>query len=612
MLFHTLIKAFVTFVGVNYLTAVTVTAELNAQTTTSNTKGNVDWILVVDTSASMVGEGGTKNIFGQVKETIAEFVNKSESGDSIAIFTFDNDATLRSSLNVTGQTEQQSAKQIIQQLQANGQHTHIGKALQDALKYSIKLESRPNAATRTTSIILFTDGIEDTVGLANPVSIPSNLALVGNLNRKPFVFLVSLGEKVHESQLDQFANNPALNNRGLVLRSPGAANLPQSVERIRQAARDATPPPPKVITQPQTVQTLIDFGQIIPGGETTQQILQVRNNVPAKIAIQLESDGSKDISLLEPTAPISVIPNTNTELPIRLKISDNAIAGTRALKFTLVPEIDQSNTEPRNATVTGNVTISSRLYLSNLTLDFDKVERGQLTQIRKITIQGNDKITIKPTIDPINSNQVLLPENLRSLDLSPNSPIEIPVQLKLDDSLKAGSQEIQIRMIEGQSNQTLANLTARVEVLDPLWLRLLPIILPLLIFLAVLGGVWYLLNRPDNLDGYLELEDHNQDIDLAKLRTKKVDLAKELRNCLESDDISDETKVELISVKRDGKTHILIDPKSTENIEVNGSGIVNQETLYDLDVITIGQVKATFHNPDHPRPSIAEVEEYQS
>jgi len=186
------------------------------------------------------------------------------------------------------------------------------------------------------------------------------------------------------------------------------------------------------------------------------------------------------------------------------------------------------------------------------------------------------------------------------------------VQLKLDDSLKAGSQEIQIRMVEGQTNQTLANLTARVEVLDPLWLRLLPIILPLLIFLAVLGGVWYLLNRPDDLDGYLELEDPDKTIDLAKLRTKKVDLTKELRNCLESDDISDETKVELISVKRDGKTHILIDPKSTENIEVNGSGIVNKETLYDLDVITIGQVKATFHNLDHPRPSIAEVEEYQS
>lgn len=609
MLSHHPVKSFATFISLNYLTTFINVTDLNAQT--SNTKGNVDWILVIDTSASMVGEGGTKNIFSQVKQTVSDFVNKSQAGDSIAIFTFDRDTTLRSNLNINGQIEQQSANQIIQQLQATGESTHIGKALQDALNYSIKLESRPNNANRTTSIILFTDGIEDTAGIPNPVSIPSNLALISNLNRKPFVFFVSLGEKEHESQLDQFANNPALNNRGLVLRSPGAANLLQAGERIRQVARDATPPPPKVIAQPQTVQTMIDFGQIIPGDETTKQVVQIRNNVPAKIAIQLESDGSKDISLLEPTAPISVIPNTNTELPIRLKVSDNAIAGTRALKFTLIPEIDQPNTEARNATLAGNVTISSRLRLNNLTIDFDKVERGQLTQIRKITIQGNDKITIKPTIDPINSNQVSLPENLRSLDLSPNIPIEIPVQLKLDDSLKSGSQEIKIRMIEEKSEQTLASLTARVEVLDPLWLRLLPIILPLLIFAIVLGGVWRFLNRPDDLDGYLELEDHDQSIDLARLRTKKFDLAKELRNCLEPESISDETKVELITVKRDGKTDILIDPKS-DNIEINGSRVFNQEALYDGDVITIGQVKATFHAIDHPRPTIAEVEEYQT
>jgi len=600
------VKFFATFVSLYCLTAFTNITDLNAQT--SNTKGNVDWILVVDTSASMVGEGGTKNIFAQVKRTVADFVNKSQVGDSIAIFTFDRDTTLRSNLNINSQVEQQSAKQIIQQLQATGQNTHIGRALQEALNYSIKLESRPNNANKTTSIILFTDGIEDTTGIPNPVSIPSNLALISNLNRKPFVFLVSLGENVHESQLDQFANNPALNKRGLVLRSPGAANLLQAGERIRQAARDATPPPPKVIAQPQTVQTSIDFGQIMPGGETTKQVLQVRNNVQAKILIQLESDGSKDVSLIEPTAPTSVIPNTNTELSIRLKVSDNAIAGTRALKFTLIPEIDQPNTEPRNTTVSGKVTIDSRLYLSNLTLDFDKVERGQLTQIRKVTIQGNDQITIKPTIEPISSGQVSLPESLRSLDLSPNSPIEIPVQLKLDDSLKAGSQEIKIMMVEGKSDQILASLTARVEVLDPLWFRLLPIILPLLIFLVILGGVWYLLNRPDDLDGYLELEDHNQSIDLARLRTKKFDLAKELRNCLDPDSISDETKVELITVKRDGKTHILIDPKS-DNIEINGLGGFNQEALYDGDIITIGQVKATLYAPEHPRPNIAEAEE---
>ncbi|WP_190348988.1 vWA domain-containing protein [Pseudanabaena cinerea] len=609
MLFKPHSKTFATSLGFGYLTAMTAIDALDAQP--SKTKGNVDWILVIDTSASMVGEGGTKNIFAQVKQTVSDFVNKSQIGDSITIFTFDKDTTLRSNLNINSQSEQQSANQIIQQLQATGQNTHIGKALQDALNYSIKLESRHNNANRNTSIILFTDGIEDTTGITNPVSIPSNLALINNLNRKPFVFLVSLGEKVHESQLDQFANNPALNNRGLVLRSPGAANLLQAGNRIRQAARDAVPPPPKVIAQPQIAQTNIDFGQIIPGGETVPQILQVRNNVPAKIAIQLESDGSKDISLLEPNAPISVIPNTDNDLPIRLKISDNAIAGTRALKFTLIPEIDQPNIEPRNTTFAGNVTINSRLNLSNLVIDFDKVERGQLTQIRRITIQGNDKITIKPIVEPSYSNQVSLTENLRSLDLSPNSPVEFPVQLKLDDSLKSGSQKIKIMMIEGKSDQTLASLTAKVEVLDPLWFRLLPIILPLLIFLAMLGGVWYLLNRPNDLDGYLELEDHDQSIDLARLRTKKFDLAKELRNCLEPEIISDETKVELIAVKIEGKTQILIYPKS-DNVEVNGLGVFNQEILYDGDVITIdGQVKATFHAIDHPRPNISESEDEQ-
>lgn len=35
-------------------------------------RGNVDWIFVLDTSASMHGAGGTANIFGKVKETISD------------------------------------------------------------------------------------------------------------------------------------------------------------------------------------------------------------------------------------------------------------------------------------------------------------------------------------------------------------------------------------------------------------------------------------------------------------------------------------------------------------------------------------------------------------
>jgi hypothetical protein len=44
-------------------------------------KGGIDWILVVDTSASMRGVGGTKNIFQPVKNSLTEFINTARLGD---------------------------------------------------------------------------------------------------------------------------------------------------------------------------------------------------------------------------------------------------------------------------------------------------------------------------------------------------------------------------------------------------------------------------------------------------------------------------------------------------------------------------------------------------
>ncbi|MBF2065351.1 MAG: VWA domain-containing protein [Calothrix sp. C42_A2020_038] len=57
-------------------------------------KGGIDWIVVVDTSASMRGVGGTKDIFDQVKNSVTEFVNTAQLGDTVTIYTFDRDVTL--------------------------------------------------------------------------------------------------------------------------------------------------------------------------------------------------------------------------------------------------------------------------------------------------------------------------------------------------------------------------------------------------------------------------------------------------------------------------------------------------------------------------------------
>jgi hypothetical protein len=50
-------------------------SDLSIASAKTTTKREIDWIVIVDTSASMRGVGGTKNIFNQVKSSLTEFVN---------------------------------------------------------------------------------------------------------------------------------------------------------------------------------------------------------------------------------------------------------------------------------------------------------------------------------------------------------------------------------------------------------------------------------------------------------------------------------------------------------------------------------------------------------
>ncbi|WP_016869637.1 MULTISPECIES: vWA domain-containing protein [Fischerella] len=118
-----------------------------AQTTP---KGGIDWILVVDTSASMRGVGGTKNIFDQVKNSITEFVNTARLGDTITIYTFDRDVTLHANdITITSNPDRGKLKQIISAFRADGVRTHTGKAMQQALQHSARLNQRADAVGRS-------------------------------------------------------------------------------------------------------------------------------------------------------------------------------------------------------------------------------------------------------------------------------------------------------------------------------------------------------------------------------------------------------------------------------------------------------------------------------
>jgi von Willebrand factor type A domain len=202
--------------------------------------GPVDWIFLVDTSKSMRGIGGTKDIFDEVKASIDSFIREANDGDTVAIFTFDRDAHLRSAMTINAGARE-DLYQIVHSLEADGNRTHLGAAIAKGLERAAALRAKSDP-TRSRAVVLFTDGREDTRGIENPVSINANLPQIG----EAFVFFVSMGE--HEPQLDAFT---AQTERASVLKAPTA----EAIRRVAQEIRARIPkPPPPPAQQPEPIE----------------------------------------------------------------------------------------------------------------------------------------------------------------------------------------------------------------------------------------------------------------------------------------------------------------------------------------------------------------------
>jgi hypothetical protein len=295
-------------------------------------RGSVDWIFVLDTSASMHGAGGTANIFGKVKETISDFIRSARDGDTVTIYTFDRDTTLRGHIRISGEIDKKDLLKVVQDLPSQGDRTYTGKAIHDALERAIELRQRSDAANRTVSIVLFTDGQEDVRGVVDPISIPSNIALVPKA--QPYVFFVSVGVQAHETQLESFVRDPTMENRGEVIRDPGATGIAEVGERIRKIVEAPTSPTPVNLTvSPSTV----SFGQIEPGA-TSSQVIHVTSNVACglRVAVNVSEDY---LRLAEPKDVVPLKSGEEREIRVQLSAEENARNGafTFALVFTAEP-----------------------------------------------------------------------------------------------------------------------------------------------------------------------------------------------------------------------------------------------------------------------------------
>ncbi|MEH2253899.1 vWA domain-containing protein [Nostoc sp.] len=575
--------------------------------TQTTPKGGIDWILVVDTSASMRGVGGTKNIFEPVKNSITEFVNTARLGDSVTIYTFDKDVTLNADdIKITSNLDRGKLKQIISSLQAEGIRTHTGKAVQKALQHSALLNKRVDALGRTVSIVFLTDGLEDVRGIPNPVLIPSNTQFLREQQCKPYIFFVSLGLKEHEKQLNDFASNPALCGKGQVLRDPGGIQLNKLAENIR----------PVLITPKLDVNlSTANLQPVLPGTTTEPININSISNVNAKVSLQLEDPQQSGIRLIPSDRTIDLVANQATVIPVRLQIPAEAKGGANNLRLVLI-SADQAIAP---ITIDLPVTIQSKLQIQPTRLDFGSTEVGKTTETQTLVVRTNISGTASLQLQG-NSKDVSLAEPSAGISLQPGET-KIPVQLQVTDSSFAGDVYDGLRqrtftlvLTPDNSITSPVSTEAHLHILMPLGRKIIIwLLLGLLILLITLIVVCLIQRKTPlelaedfrtrkRLEGALVVleplpqSSQDEEISLTHLQKGRVCLSDLIPAIAATN-----SDAELVTVWRAGKKNI--DLRCLKGVIFVNTKKINTDELYDEDIIEIDNVKLQFNWIEHQRPS---------
>ncbi len=569
----------------------------SAQTTT---KGGIDWILVVDTSASMRGAGGTKNIFEPVKNSITEFVNTARLGDTVTIYSFDKDVTLNANdITINSNPDRGKLKQIISSLQAEGVRTYTGKAVQKALEHSALLNKRADALGRTVSIVFLTDGLEDVRGIANPVSIPGNTQFLREQQCKPYIFFVSLGLKEHEKQLNDFASNPALCGKGQVLRDPGGVQLNQLAQNIRPALIK-----PKLDVN----LTTVNLPPVLPGATTEPLNINGISNVNAKVSLQLEDPQQSGIRLISADRTIDLAANQAKVIPVRLQIPPEAKGGVSSLRLVLT-SADQAIAPIK---IDLPVTIQSQLQIQPTKIDFGSIEAGKTTETQTFVVRSNISGTASLQLQG-NFKDVSIAEPSAAISLQPGES-KIPVQLQVTDSSFAGDRTFTLALKPDNSIASPVSAEAHLYILMPLWRKIVIWLLLVLLVLLIALIVVCLIQRKtplelaedfrnrNRLEGALVVleplpqSSEDEEISLTHLQKGRVCLSDLIPAIAATN-----SDAELVTVWRLGKKNI--DLRCLKGVIFVNTKKINTDELFNEDIIEIGNVKLQFNWIEHQRPS---------
>lgn len=177
-------------------------------------------VLIVDTSMSMRGVGGTADIFQQVKESAQDIVREVATGSVVTLISYDSDTTVYPGVTIDNEHARQRVIDQIGTLQAEGKRTYTAKAIQDGLSASEKNELRGSRSTQV--VILLTDGLNDPPASAGPTPLAFEDVVTPFYEKPWYVFYVQLGNDM-DADLAQVLDDSFENTE--TIQDPAGVNL---------------------------------------------------------------------------------------------------------------------------------------------------------------------------------------------------------------------------------------------------------------------------------------------------------------------------------------------------------------------------------------------------
>ncbi len=322
-------------------------------------KGNIDLLLLLDTSASMAGKAGGTNIFPHVKETASALVDACRPGDNVVLMTYDTDVRPRPAVLVYGTEDLDRLKAEIRVLEAKGAKTWTAKAIHDAFAEARRLDDVQRGGpggSHPKIVILLTDGINDPpAGVPDTISLAQAAARVKDL--PVWVWQIQLGPQV-DAALDS-ALRSKLGSRSAVLKTRADSLLdlvrPSIIEKQMTLARRH--PLVTMQVEPAT----LDFGALAPGtAETLRVQVSVRRSeapVPIRVSITGSAHGVNALADPPETMADTLAP---TEDSLVLTAASRVRTGGR--EGTVTIEARDSLAVPHRLEVAWKATVPNRPF----------------------------------------------------------------------------------------------------------------------------------------------------------------------------------------------------------------------------------------------------------